>query len=123
MATSDWAEMLIADAVSDDGTTREIRLREMTPRFDGRSYGEQVRSDVLRAVARGRLVAGPAELRCPSYHLAWSGPSEEAQAARTRRCPMCSAPGDRFRLEETFFVPAAVARGVIVRRSLVEARV
>jgi len=117
VAEHDWAEVVIEDAVGRDGSFREIRLPTMVSRAHSRGLTadqDAIRRDVWAAVARGRLLEGPAELRCPAGHVAWAGPATEADAAKSRGCARCAAPvaAEELSLELTFTVPEAVAQEV-----------
>jgi hypothetical protein len=120
MAERDWAEALTEEAVLDDGSFREIRLPSMVRVRHGWPTANQgdMRSDVAAAVARGLLLEGPAELFCKSGHLAWQGSASDLRSLREARCSSCAQtiPREDLRLEETFAVPAAVAREVSARR-------
>ena len=117
MPARDWAEVLIQDAVMPDGSHRQIRLPAMVT-TDGQTPDlTAFRRSLQDAARRGRVIEGPAELRCPRDHLVWSGPVNEGEANRERACPVClqSFP-HRLLLEETFTIPDDVAQEVAARR-------
>jgi hypothetical protein len=85
MATYNWAEELIDDAIELDGSFRDIELPCMLRYRRGAPTPDtkDVREHVMRAVERGRLVARDAELRhAPDDHVAWSGRRCDVETAR-----------------------------------------
>jgi hypothetical protein len=96
MATYNWAEDLIDDAIELDGAFRDIELPCMLRYRRGAPTADtkDVREHVMRAVERGRLVARDAELRhAPDDHVAWSGPRDDVDAAR--EAAFCGVCGER----------------------------
>jgi len=122
MATYDWAEELIDDAIELDGLFRDIELpcmlryRRGAPTPDT----EDVREDVIRAAERGRLFARDAELRhAPDDHVAWSGPRGDVETAR--EAAFCGVCGERVApqhllLVERFSIPQHVVDEVLAFR-------
>lgn len=122
MATYNWAEELIDDAIELDGSFRDIELPCMLRYRRGAPTPDtkDVREHVMRAVERGRLVARDAELRhAPDDHVAWSGPRGDVETAREAAlCRVCGerVPPQHLLLVERFTIPRRVVDEVLAFR-------